>query len=55
MGLFQALSRKKTYTASDSQTKPTAAVFVDFEHWFIAMNNMYHAKPDYKTWLKDLN
>ena len=55
MGLFQALSKKKTYTASDSQTKPTAAVFVDFEHWFIAMNNMYHAKPDYKTWLKDLN
>ncbi len=55
MGIFQVLRRKKTYSASDSQRKPTAAVFVDFEHWFIAMNNMYHTKPDYKAWLKDLN
>ncbi len=55
MGLFPFFRTKKTYRASDSQTRPTAAVFVDFEHWFIAMNNMYHTKPDYKGWLKDLN
>lgn len=55
MGLFNRLSRKKTYSASESQKKPIAAVFVDFEHWFIAMNNMYHTKPDYKGWLKDLH
>lgn len=55
MGLLQALTRKKTYRISDSQNKPTAAVFVDFEHWFISMNNMYRTKPDYKAWLKDLN
>lgn len=55
MGLLQMLNRKRTYSVSDSQRKPTAAVFVDFEHWYIAMNNMYHSKPDYKSWLKDLN
>ena len=31
MGLIQALTRKKTYHASDSVHKRTAAVFVDFE------------------------
>lgn len=55
MGLFQILSRKKIKHTGDGRPKPTAAVFVDFEHWFIAMGNMYHTKPDYKGWLKDLN
>lgn len=55
MGLFSRLSGKKKAPAEPNGDKPTAAVFVDFEHWFIAMNNMYHVKPDYKAWLADLN
>lgn len=53
MGLF--LRRKQVPAVSEQDRKPTAAVFVDFEHWFISMNNMYHSKPDYKAWLSDLN
>ena len=55
MGLFSFLGKKRSYKVSDSLHKPVAAVFVDFEHWFIAMSNMHHTKPDYKAWLKDLN
>ena len=55
MGLFGRLDRKKNALPAPDGEKPVAAVFVDFEHWFIAMNNMYHAKPDYKAWLADLN
>ena len=53
MGLF---SRKPKITRPVGDgTKPVAAVFVDFEHWFIALNNVHHVKPDYKAWLADLN
>ncbi len=35
--------------------KPQAVAFIDYEHWYISLNNLYHIKPDLKGWLKDLS
>jgi len=34
--------------------KPTAAVFVDFEHWYISMEKLHHTKPNIKAWYNAL-
>lgn len=30
--------------------KPRAAVFVDFEHWYISLSKLHFQKPDIKKW-----
>ncbi|HNX15071.1 MAG TPA: NYN domain-containing protein [Oscillospiraceae bacterium] len=35
--------------------KQSAAVFVDFEHWYISLEKLYGIKPDIKNWSKELN
>lgn len=39
---------------SPVSVKPRAVAFVDFEHWFISMDKIYHEKPDYKGWYADV-
>jgi uncharacterized LabA/DUF88 family protein len=34
--------------------KPRAVAFVDYEHWYISMDNLYHQKPDLKGWRDEL-
>lgn len=36
-------------------SKPRAVAFVDYEHWFISLNKMYHIKPDIRGWVKDMS
>ena len=38
-----------------SDGKRTAAVFVDFEHWYISLEKLFGIKPDIKGWSKELN
>lgn len=33
---------------------PAAAVFVDYEHWYISLNNNYGIRPNIKAWFEDL-
>ncbi|MBQ3196017.1 MAG: NYN domain-containing protein [Clostridia bacterium] len=33
---------------------PSAAVFVDYEHWYISLNNNYGIRPNIKAWFEDL-
>lgn len=33
---------------------PSAAVFVDYEHWYISLNNNYGIRPNIKSWFEDL-
>lgn len=42
------LFKKKT------DRKPTAAVFVDFEHWYISITKLHGTKPNIKTWARTL-
>lgn len=34
--------------------KPTALVFVDYEHWYISMTKMHHAKPNLMAWREEI-
>lgn len=42
------LFKKKT------EKKPAAAVFVDFEHWYISITKLHGTKPNIKTWARSL-
>ncbi|MBR6594413.1 MAG: NYN domain-containing protein [Clostridia bacterium] len=33
---------------------PSAVVFVDYEHWYISLNNNYGIRPNIKGWFEDL-
>lgn len=33
---------------------PSAAVFVDYEHWYISLNNNYGIRPNIKGWFEEL-
>ncbi len=33
---------------------PSAAVFVDYEHWYISLNNNYGIRPNIKSWFENL-
>lgn len=33
---------------------PKAIAFVDYEHWFISMEKIHHAKPNIQAWFNDL-
>ena len=33
---------------------PSAVAFVDYEHWYISLNNNYGIRPNIKSWFEDL-
>ncbi|MBR6407279.1 MAG: NYN domain-containing protein [Clostridia bacterium] len=35
-------------------SKPRAVAFVDFEHWYISLDKMYHVKPKIREWRDSL-
>lgn len=35
-------------------SKPKAAVFVDYEHWYYGYHNNFHMKPNFEEWLQEL-
>jgi len=37
-----------------SKTKKNAAVFIDFEHWYIALDKNFNTKPDIKSFTSEL-
>lgn len=37
------------------KSKPTAAVFVDYEHWYISITKLHGIKPNIKSWAKELS
>ncbi|NLE13479.1 MAG: NYN domain-containing protein [Clostridiales bacterium] len=37
-----------------NEGKPRAIAFVDYEHWYIALDNMYNTRPDIKAWREEL-
>lgn len=48
-GLFGKAANKKHV-----RTKPTAVAFVDYEHWYISLDKMYHIRPDVRAWRDDI-
>ena len=40
---------------SKKQTRPKCIAFVDFEHWYIALERQYGVKPDIKGWKESLS
>lgn len=47
--MFSFLKKKKR------QDKPVALVFVDYEHWYIALNNLHHIRPNVKAFYAALS
>lgn len=47
--MFGLFKRNKT------KRKPRAVAFVDYEHWFISLDKMYHVRPDIKAWRDSLS
>lgn len=47
--IFKFLKRDKTATHH-----PNCAVFVDYEHWYIALDKNYHVKPDINAFTEEL-
>lgn len=39
---------------SHKKAKPTAAVFVDYEHWYISLHRMYQIRPNLQAWMADM-
>lgn len=37
------------------ERKPRAIAFVDYEHWYISLNKMFHIKPDIGGWVRDMS
>lgn len=35
--------------------KPTAIIFVDYEHWFISLKKQYYKTPDIKAWWNEVS
>ena len=48
IGLFQKLFGRK------SGDLPQACAYVDFEHWYISMENIHRTRPDIKAWHNEL-
>lgn len=49
--MFGLFGKKKNGTGSG---KPKAVAFVDYEHWYISLDKMYHTRPDLKAWRDEL-
>lgn len=41
---------KKDTIESEAKQKPNAAVFVDYENWFVTMKKQYHFRPNFSGW-----
>ena len=52
MGFFKILFSKQE--GSKIGKKKKALAFVDFEHWYISLDKMYHARPDIKAFGEEL-
>ncbi len=46
---------KKPRVAAVQGNKPRAAVFVDYEHWYISMDKLFNARPDIKAWRDEMS
>jgi len=46
--------RENAGAVSHTNGKPRAVAFVDYEHWYISLDNMYHIKPDIKAWRDEI-
>jgi Protein of unknown function DUF88. len=58
-GLFRKEAKKKQGDISmpiisSDNGKPRAVVFIDYEHWYISLDKMYHTRPDIKGWRNKL-
>lgn len=53
MKLIQRLSA--AMKAGPRGRKPQAVVFIDLEHWYFSMANLYHSRPDYRAWREELS
>lgn len=49
--MLSLFKRRKRY---DKAEKPRAIAFVDYEHWFISLDKLYHMRPDIKGWRDEL-
>lgn len=49
------MSRLLGVRRKQNGNKRSAAVFVDFEHWYISLEKLFGVKPDIKSWSKELN
>lgn len=49
--MFSLFKRRRP---TEKNAKPRAVAFVDYEHWFISLDKLYHVKPDIKRWRDDL-
>lgn len=52
MGFLKNIFGEKQSAAS---LKKKALVFVDFEYWYISLDNLYHRKPDIKAFRDELS
>ena len=43
------------FTKRSVEKKPRAVAFVDYEHWYISLDKMYHVKPDIRAWVEDMS
>ncbi len=48
--MFRSFFKRK-----QNSLKPRAVAFVDFEHWYISLDKMYHQRPDIKAWRDKLS
>ena len=50
-----SVDRQKTAKIDGSeQQKPSAAVFVDYEHWLFSLHNRFRMLPDVSAWVQEL-
>ncbi|NLB16165.1 MAG: NYN domain-containing protein [Clostridiales bacterium] len=47
--------RKSAKAKEEGRLKPRAVAFVDYEHWYIALDNQYGIRPDIKGWRDELS
>lgn len=45
---------RKLFSKKSRKGLPRAIAFVDYEHWFISMEKIYHKKPDIQAWFNEL-
>jgi len=54
MAFFSGLFRKQIKKTNASMLNPSGktrtAVYVDYEHWYISLDKLYHTRPEIKSW-----
>lgn len=48
--MFSLFKRKGPSSSHQKFSKLRAVAFIDYEHWFISLDKMYHMRPDIKGW-----